>query len=148
MIGRWLISKNKISVNAVAICEKENLLECTANSWKVQSTTDGNNGIDGLILMEIDESMTLSNNECLSDQGNANKEEGFMSKNFIIIIVIVCAVVVIILGYFMWSRSNKLEKEVLQESLLQKSYVPPNKNDIEVEVSMQKEIEFEVSMQK
>eukprot|EP01083_Nonionella_stella_P153804 494621_1 len=36
-VGQWLISKGGMSVNSFAFCEKDELLECTGNEWKVRS---------------------------------------------------------------------------------------------------------------
>ena len=32
----WMISKNEISMNALAVCEREDLMDCTNDSWIVE----------------------------------------------------------------------------------------------------------------
>jgi len=110
-VGQWLISKGEPSIISVAICERDNLLECTANSWIVESVKETD-----FVLYIIDQYMNIENNECPKVQ---NEEEQSI-KNIDAIIVIFCGVVALIFLIcicLIWWRCNKNENMKINQML-------------------------------
>eukprot|EP00483_Globobulimina_turgida_P010585 UN10606 len=58
-IGKWIITQDEITIKALATCEKDNLLECSENSWIVDDVQEGE--FDGILNKVIDKYMVITN---------------------------------------------------------------------------------------
>merc|ERR1719273_912777 len=102
-----MISEGKISVNAIAVCKEENLLECVRGSWYIESTTYDDSGIDGLVQRVLDDVTNLSEGECGSVDGTDEKRNG---DGGVVAAVVICVVVVVLLmiaiGFYLYKRNE------------------------------------------
>ena len=59
MTGQWMLTSNQISVNYLAVCQQEDLMDCTENNWRVKSTSIAKGIVDIL-----DTQMRASDGPC------------------------------------------------------------------------------------
>eukprot|EP00485_Elphidium_margaritaceum_P010452 CAMPEP_0202704198 /NCGR_PEP_ID=MMETSP1385-20130828/16918_1 /ASSEMBLY_ACC=CAM_ASM_000861 /TAXON_ID=933848 /ORGANISM="Elphidium margaritaceum" /LENGTH=978 /DNA_ID=CAMNT_0049362169 /DNA_START=43 /DNA_END=2979 /DNA_ORIENTATION=- len=109
IVGQWLLSKDELSVNALATCFEHDLRECTAGQWQVQESvfdSDANatnanaTEIDGVIQSVFDRYMTLDTVICEGDEIGDDEDEDAVAATFAemlpILIPVVCGVVALI----------------------------------------------------
>merc|ERR1712087_805624 len=144
-VKQWLLTKDKISVDYIAVCKEENLLNCVESKWYIESTTYDDNGIDGLLQSVLSQSMTVSNGECgLNDGKDDGKQEG---NDEDVIIALVCVFIACALlcafGCF-WYRRNKIRGSVeFKEAKAVKTATTDETETLEVEVEMDVDDEME-----
>merc|ERR1712154_608688 len=96
-VGQWLLSKDSVSVNALALCEAEDVRDCTASQWMVDTVTfeEGdldNEFVDGLFQRVVDDHMTVTESQCAYSTSES-EEQGSASKIMVIVIVTVLIMV-------------------------------------------------------
>eukprot|EP01084_Bolivina_argentea_P121525 215365_1 len=118
MIGKWIITQREISLEAIAICEKENLIECNQNSWIVDKLHEGEDNImdingtevvinDGWFEKVIDQYMMIENNACEvnEEDTSSNKYNLFIVSGIIVILLII--LIVCVIGCCIWHKREK-----------------------------------------
>eukprot|EP01083_Nonionella_stella_P241780 843995_1 len=118
MIGKWIITQREISLEAIAICEKENLIECNANSWIVDKLHEGEDNImdingtevvinDGWFEKVIDQYMMIENNACEvnEEDTSSNKYNLFIVIGIIVILIVI--LIVCVIGCCIWHKREK-----------------------------------------
>eukprot|EP01083_Nonionella_stella_P002976 8493_1 len=94
-VGQWLISKGGMSVNSLAFCEKDELLECTGNEWKVRSNRLDDVSMDGLLFRIVDKYLTVSNGRC---EDLDSHDDGYR-KSLLTILCITVVGAMILIGF-------------------------------------------------
>jgi len=113
--AQWIISKDAISVNALALCQEEDVRDCTASSWLVDSVQvhDVGDFQDGLFQQVTDRPMTVHDAHC-QDVGMEDGA-GKRSSTTIIVVVAILLLAVICLAAFWWM--NHGEKDVIKRKM-------------------------------
>ena len=153
-IGQWIISKDEISINAVGICEKEDLLDCKASSWLIDAVDfddieyfDSEGRGDTLLEKIIDQYMELNNEQCANDvvigiDVNENDDED--DTAILIILILICIFIcVVISGALIYRKMNKNENKNLNKlagaSPVSQKEVDLDDIEPELEVSMERD---------
>merc|ERR1711994_1003746 len=86
-VAQWIIS-----VNALALCEEEDVRDCTASSWLIDRINfDGDDFEDGVLQQVLDEPMTVSDAVC---DYVAMNDDGTHSASSTAVIVVVAVLIV------------------------------------------------------
>jgi len=115
-VARWVISKNEVSVNALALCEEEDVRDCTESSWMVDTVQfHGDHFQDGVLQQVVDHPMTVRDAQC--GDGSMGKEGASSSHS--VTTVAVVAVVLLMAGCclvaFWWM--NRGENDLIQRKM-------------------------------
>jgi len=143
--GMWMLSKDQISIDYLAVCELEDLMECTANVWRVQITYNGGEDQDALVLRVIDEFMNVQNgnfDELAVSNSNENggDDEAMM---LILVVVLISVFILCCIGCFVWRR---MKRPKIEQSFQKPSAdVHAETASAEKEEEVDPEIEVEVS---
>jgi len=114
---QWMVSKDKISVEYIAICQQEDLMECTASNWKRKVTqfADGD-GLNGIVLDLLDNVMTVSDGACKSTLNQ--KDNGWGSAGTVVVIVVtILALTICVSAFFIWRRMNMADSIMIKEAV-------------------------------
>merc|ERR1712087_146075 len=115
--GMWMVSKDEISVNFVAVCVREDILDCSASAWEVMTTQGGDEETDadnvvqtGLLVQRVDEAMSVQRGSC---EEISASESGGDDDSMVVVVVIVVFVVLCCrmgtagLAFWCCSRANR-----------------------------------------
>merc|ERR1719419_2016846 len=58
---QWMVTRDEISVNYLAKCSADDLMECTANRWTVRVTEFDDDAVSGIIEYILDDAMAVTN---------------------------------------------------------------------------------------
>merc|ERR1719242_2578979 len=117
-VGQWLLSRDSVSANALAICEEEDVRDCTASQWIVDTMSSlgddlgSEDGVDGVLEWIADDQMTV--NEMTCDYAKVSNEVGTSSSSTVVIVVVVTVLIMtgICMVTFWWmNREEKMPKE-------------------------------------
>ena len=144
MTGQWMLTKDEISVNYLAICQQEDLMDCTGNMWKIKITEFANeDGLNGIIMNILDKHMTVSDGPC---GGVDSSEDGSGSGTVdavVIVVVILLASILCLCAWYMWRRMNQNDALRIKQAVGNGHTVPTGTGAEEAEP----EVEVEVSME-
>jgi len=125
-IGKWTVSKDKMSTIGEIFCDKSNLFECSVNEWDVENVTITEyeevvqqnytiSAIDYNVEYFADPQMFMINGQCQEEEAVNN---AFGATEYIAIIMIILCVIVLIAGCIWWRfRKNKKEKHIQKEAV-------------------------------
>ena len=100
-IGMWMLSQDEISTNYLAYCQQEDLEDCTANNWYVQTLFISHGNLtditlgDGYIDDVIDAFMTITNGHC--DSMLSNEEDKISGDEWKASMIGLCVVMLLML---------------------------------------------------
>merc|ERR1719295_921489 len=136
--AQWMLTEDGISVNYVARCMKEDLLNCTENDWMIKVVDLGD--FDGIVREIADEHMAVSEGECGAVD---SVSDPYPSMLLIVIVVIVVVILVAgVLGFcawFMWKKLKKKQAELMMQNaiIVDSAEDKPEEQDVvEEEVSV------------
>ena len=134
MTGQWMLTKNEISVNYVAKCIKEDLLNCTGNDWKIKMVEFGDDGFDGIVTDVFVEFMTVWKGECPEPEGEREGDDDqddededevtvlsdsdsstLMTVIVVIVVVIVVSGIASLFARFLWRRKETKRAALITE---------------------------------
>merc|ERR1719334_1530675 len=123
--ARWIITKDDITetINYLAICRKEDLMDCTETEWEVVSESfymTGGNGEMGSIIMDVlDEHMSVTDGPCGSISAESVVYGANTNKIKLVIGVVVVLLVICwsIISYFWWKRKKQNEQLFIQKEI-------------------------------
>lgn len=147
--GQWMVSKNEISIEYMAICQQEDLMKCTASNWKRRVTELGEevkdslnmtdlNQFGGIVLNVLDNFMTVSDGACGSTLNE--KEGGWGTTETVVVCVVVILVLTIcVAGYCIWRRMNLQDSMTMEKdyALMATGGADTEQNVVEVEVEVE-----------
>jgi len=122
----WMITKDEISVNYLAKCMEEDLMDCTANKWNVKVTEmdqDLNGTLDGIIREILDVGMTISDGACTAE-GVRMEDDQSNTGIIVAVLLVLLAICLCIVGYFMWRKMNQNEAMKMREQIHAQHSVP------------------------
>jgi len=114
--GQWMVSRDEISIDYVALCQQEDLMECTASHWEVKVTEYADDGPlngsvhDGIIENLLDQHMTVAPGQCGSDLNEDDERRNI--HNVAMILMTVLSVAIVCLAALCFWRRWKLQKSV------------------------------------
>jgi len=141
--GQWMITKDEISVNYLALCRQDDLMDCIENEWKVKfESFEGNGTMLSIIMNVLDEHMSVTDGAC--GVGVTQEEDGTSMVSIIIVVVVVLLVIIMCVGaYFCWKRMNQNEQIRIQKAISSSGHTVPTgvgaeeaEPEVEVEVTM------------
>lgn len=114
---QWMVSKDEISVEYIAICRQEDLMKCTASNWHRKVTQFGDDdGLHGIVLDLLDHFMTVSDGACKSSL--ELEENGWGSTETVVVIVVaILALTICVSAYFIWKRMNMADSIMIKEAV-------------------------------
>jgi len=143
--GQWMLTKNEISVNYLALCQQEDLRDCAANQWKLRLTEYGEDDpldgeFGGIIVNVLSEFMTVTDGSCGSTDGS--DEANVSSPSTIAVIIVVILVAVLAVGALcLWRRMSRKQSVSVtfegQHSLPTGTGAEEAEPEVEVEVTME-----------
>jgi len=126
--GQWMVSRDEVSVNYLALCQREELTECTAGHWKLSVTEFADDGsLSGSVLDILAEGMTVSGGGCGS-QALSQGAAGAHSVVWALLVVALLAVSCFAAAFFFWRRRKGGEAVLVAEEEMEP--------EVEVEVAM------------
>jgi len=145
--GQWMMSKNEISIEYIAVCRQENLMKCTASNWKRRVTQFGEENstiFGGIVLDVLDNFMTVSDGACGSSLNTEESGWG-QTETVVVAVVVVLLVIICIAGYCIWRRMNLRDSMAMKEALdgpyslmaTGGTAGAEQQNDVEVEVEVE-----------
>ncbi len=115
-VAQWIISMDEVSVNALALCEEEDVRDCAASSWLVDTVHfEDDEFEDGMLLQILDEAMTVNDREC--DYAAAESETDSASSGTVAVVVVVAVLIVAALCLVAFWRMNRGEKDLIQRKM-------------------------------
>ena len=112
---QWMVSKNEISVEYIAVCQQEDLMKCTASKWKRKVTQIAEDDLNGIVLDLLDSFMTVSDGAC----GSSLTEENTWSstETVVVALVIILALTICVSAFFIWRRMNMADSIMIKEAV-------------------------------
>eukprot|EP01083_Nonionella_stella_P002975 8487_1 len=109
-VGQWRISKNRMSIDSIALCEKEDVLECTDSSWETVH----------LFVRSVDKKLSISNGKCgvesvSRSSSNWWKDLDVKSKVYCAVVAIIA--VVLLCVFCLKRNDNKKLKRLVGKSI-------------------------------
>merc|ERR1712152_9863 len=133
-----MITKDEISVNYLAKCMEEDLMDCTSDKWKVKATewdVDINGTLDGIITEILDIGMMVSDGSCTAEGVQMEDDKSGIGM----VITILLALLVLIIGFFIWKKMNQNEAMKLREQVHGQHSVPTGTGAEEAEPDVEVE---------
>jgi len=118
----WMITKDEISVNYLAKCMEEDLMDCTANKWNVK-VTEWDGDLNGMIEEILDLGMTVTDGAC-NTEGVQMEEDKSSTGTVVAVLLVLLALCVCIGGFIMWRKMNKNEAMKLRDQIHGQHSVP------------------------
>ena len=139
--GQWMVSVDEISVDYVALCQQEDLMECTASHWEIKVTEYADDGsLSGIIQDMLDQHMTVKKGPCgLEGQTKDVGDERSAVRSIALMVVAVVLVVAICFTALCFWRRKKLRDSVeIQQEVNEGQYaLMTTATGIESEVPLQ-----------
>jgi len=116
---QWMLSRDEISIEYIAVCRHEDLMKCTESEWmrKVTQFAD-EDALNGIVLDILDSYLTVSDGACKSS--SMNNEEGKWSSTattVVVFVILALLLIVCIAGFCIWRRMNLKESMVIKEAV-------------------------------
>jgi len=120
MTPQWMLTRDEISVNYLAKCMAESLMDCTADKWTVKVTEFDeevlNNTFGGVIQEILDLGMKVSDGAC-SVGGTQFEDDASSTGTIIAVVVVILVVVLCIVGFCVWRRMNQNDAMKMREQV-------------------------------
>jgi len=153
-IGFWMLTRDEISTNYMAFCDEDELVDCTAGKWYLQtlfvSHDNKTQGGDGYIDDVIDEFMTITNGRCdsayVEGEGTGSDDDSTATMIVLIVLCVLMSFVLLCVVPFcirrwMYCNGGKVRKQAVSD--MEEEVDPEPEN-----IDMSLEVEVEVNLSK
>lgn len=105
--GQWMISVDEISVDYVALCQQDDLMDCTLGQWEVMVTEYDDSSLSGIIQDMLDQYMTVKPGPCWyedEDEGKMDDDEGSIVYMIMPVALFIALVALGVVVFCAWRR--------------------------------------------
>jgi len=115
---QWMLSRDEISIEYIAICRQEDLMKCTESEWERKVTQFAEeDALNGIVLDILDHYMTVSDGACGSSSLNTEESKWSSTGTVVVFVILALLLIVCIAGFFIWRRMNLKESMVIKEAV-------------------------------
>jgi len=147
--GMWMISKDEISFNFVAVCVQEEILDCEASAWEVMVTINGDDvatGVNnrsvltGQLVRKVDDAMRVQSGSCEDLAASEGDDDGDDEMTVVIVVVVFVVVICIAgaVGLFCYSKNNRGKATI--DGAAPQTATAEVEAEPEIEVSMEERV--------
>lgn len=115
---QWMLSRDEISIEYIAICRQEDLMKCTESEWERKVTQFAEeDALNGIVLDILDHYMTVSDGACGSSSLNTEESKWSSTGTVVVFVILALLLILCIAGFFIWRRMNLKESMVIKEAV-------------------------------